>query len=82
KMMIKDTEISQTQNKQEKENFKPIQGESKNKETYKDNNITNEFLKKLLENHFDTKKQLELLFGAKFNDDKSNNELKNIDIKA
>ncbi|MCH5336702.1 MAG: hypothetical protein J1D99_04705, partial [Campylobacter sp.] len=74
KMMIKDTEISQTQNKQEKENFKPIQGKSKNKETYKDNNIKNELLKKLLENSFDTRKQLELLFGTKFDDDKSYNE--------
>ncbi|TKX28010.1 Cj0814 family flagellar-dependent secreted protein, partial [Campylobacter estrildidarum] len=30
--------------------FKPIQAESKNKETYKDDNIRNELIKKLLEN--------------------------------
>ncbi|MBX2336781.1 hypothetical protein I8914_02000, partial [Campylobacter coli] len=46
--------------------FKAIQGESKNKETYKDNNISSEFLKKLLENSFNKAKELELLFGMKF----------------
>ena len=79
---IKETHKTQENNEENLgKTFIPIQGESKNKETYQGKD-TNEFLKKLLENHFDTKKQLELLFGTKFDDDKSNNELKNIDIKA
>ncbi|TKX30438.1 hypothetical protein, partial [Campylobacter estrildidarum] len=41
------------QKDQEVINFKPIQAESKNKETYKDDNIRNELIKKLLENKFD-----------------------------
>ncbi|HIC3935025.1 TPA: hypothetical protein ACW5B0_001722, partial [Campylobacter coli] len=49
--------------------FKAIQGESKNKETYKDNNISSEFLKKLLENSFNKAKELELLFGMNFSND-------------
>lgn len=71
------SQTSQTQeNNEENSNktFTPIQGESQNKETYKDNNIRNELLKKLLENRFDTRKQLELLFEIKFNDDKAYNE--------
>ncbi|HDZ5084764.1 TPA: hypothetical protein RTH08_001661, partial [Campylobacter jejuni] len=43
--------------------FKPIQGKSKNKETYKDDNIRNELVKKLLEGKFSESKELELLFG-------------------
>ncbi|EAJ2045840.1 hypothetical protein HCC81_001822 [Campylobacter coli] len=71
--------------------FKAIQGESKNKETYKDNNISSEFLKKLLENSFNKAKELELLFGMKFSDDDAgefnkilsqNTSAKIIDIKA
>ncbi|ECL4224505.1 hypothetical protein ACVXAL_001000 [Campylobacter coli] len=71
--------------------FKAIQGESKNKETYKDNNISSEFLKKLLENSFNKAKELELLFGMKFSDDDAgefnkilslNSTPKSIDIKA
>ncbi|EAK3304584.1 hypothetical protein DKK29_09455 [Campylobacter coli] len=71
--------------------FKAIQGESKNKETYKDNNISSEFLKKLLENSFNKAKELELLFGMKFSDDNAgefnkilslNSTPKSIDIKA
>ena len=71
--------------------FKAIQGESKNKETYKDNNISSEFLKKLLENSFNKAKELELLFGMKFSDDDAgefnkilslNSAPKSIDIKA
>ncbi|CAM3366985.1 hypothetical protein CAUP111243_00860 [Campylobacter upsaliensis] len=41
----------------------PIQSESQNKETYKDDNAKNELLKKLLENKFGKSEELELLFG-------------------
>ncbi|EOH1891275.1 hypothetical protein ACLWOK_001860, partial [Campylobacter coli] len=37
--------------------FKAIQGESKNKETYKDDNAKNELVKKLLEDKFSTSKE-------------------------
>ncbi|EGA3413914.1 hypothetical protein H5O49_001048 [Campylobacter coli] len=71
--------------------FKAIQGESKNKETYKDDNVRNELVKKLLEGKFSTSDELELLFGMKFSDDNTgefnkilslNSALKSIDIKA
>ena len=71
--------------------FKAIQGESKNKETYKDDNAKNELVKKLLEDKFSTSKELELLFGVKFSDDDAgefnkilsfNSAPKSIDIKA
>ena len=71
--------------------FKAIQGESKNKETYKDDNAKNELLKKLLENKFGKSKELELLFGMKFSDDSAgefnkflsqNTSAKIIDIKV
>ncbi|EAI6031102.1 hypothetical protein B8Z69_06770 [Campylobacter coli] len=71
--------------------FKAIQGESKNKETYKDDNVRNELVKKLLEGKFSTSDELELLFGMKFSDDNtgefnkflsSNSTPKSIDIKA
>ncbi|ELF2320756.1 hypothetical protein RBO56_001188 [Campylobacter lari] len=45
--------------------LKPIQAESKNKETYKDDNIRNELVKKLLENKFSTSDELKILFGVK-----------------
>ncbi|HEF1918664.1 TPA: hypothetical protein R8W36_000440 [Campylobacter coli] len=73
------------------ETFKPIQAESKNKETYKDDNTRNELVKKLLEGKFSTSKELELLFGMKINDDDAgefnqflsqNTSAKIIDIKA
>ncbi|CAG9471078.1 hypothetical protein CU197059_001560 [Campylobacter upsaliensis] len=68
----------------------PIQNESQNKETYKDDNTKNELLKKLLENKFGKSEELELLFGIKFSDDKtgefskilSKNTPKSVDIKA
>ncbi|EAI5623800.1 hypothetical protein B5L02_08660, partial [Campylobacter upsaliensis] len=68
----------------------PIQSESQNKETYKDDNAKNELLKKLLENKFGKSEELELLFGIKFSDDKtgefskilSKNTAKSVDIKA
>ncbi|EAJ2129929.1 hypothetical protein CXA84_03530 [Campylobacter upsaliensis] len=68
----------------------PIQSESQNKETYKDDNAKNELLKKLLENKFGKSEELELLFGIKFSDDKaselskmlSKNTKKSVDIKA
>ncbi|EEO7772359.1 hypothetical protein IBH32_002008 [Campylobacter coli] len=71
--------------------FKAIQGESKNKETYKDDSTRNELVKKLLEGKFSTSKELELLFGMKFSDDSAgefnkilsqNTSAKIIDIKA
>ncbi|MFK0432619.1 hypothetical protein ACISOK_06655 [Campylobacter jejuni] len=76
--------------KEDKEAFKPIQAESKNKETYKDDNTRNELVKKLLEDKFSTSKELELLFGMKFSDDTGefnkilslNSAPKSIDIKA
>ncbi|NGY09296.1 hypothetical protein [Campylobacter coli] len=77
--------------KEEQKPRTPIQSESQNKETYKDNNISSEFLKKLLENSFNKAKELELLFGIKFSDDDAgefnkilslNSTPKSIDIKA
>ncbi|ECL8709422.1 hypothetical protein FT023_07105 [Campylobacter coli] len=77
--------------KEEQKPRTPIQSESQNKETYKDNNISSEFLKKLLENSFNKAKELELLFGMKFSDDNTgefnkilslNSTPKSIDIKA
>ncbi|EJG3308325.1 hypothetical protein M9122_000071 [Campylobacter upsaliensis] len=87
-------EINQTQQplqpSQTKKPFTPIQSESQNKETYKDDNAKNELLKKLLENKFGKSEELELLFGIKFSDDKaselskmlSKNTKKSVDIKA
>ncbi|ENP7040111.1 hypothetical protein ACEB00_001779 [Campylobacter coli] len=77
--------------KEDKKTFKPIQAESQNKETYKDDNVRNELVKKLLEGKFSTSDELELLFGMKFSDDSagefnkflsSNSAPKSIDIKA
>ncbi|MEB2791548.1 hypothetical protein [Campylobacter upsaliensis] len=76
--------------KEEQKPFTPIQSESQNKETYKDDNAKNELLKKLLENKFGKSEELELLFGIKFSDDKtgefskilSKNTPKSVDIKA
>ncbi|HEH5310526.1 TPA: hypothetical protein SG955_001737, partial [Campylobacter coli] len=45
--------------KEEQKPRTPIQSESKNKETYKDDNIRNELVKKLLEGKFSTSKELE-----------------------
>ena len=88
-------EIDQTQQfsqtPQTKNLRTPIQSESQNKETYKDDNAKNELLKKLLENKFGKSEELELLFGMKFSDDSagefnkflsSNSAPKSIDIKA
>ncbi|MEL1131301.1 hypothetical protein, partial [Campylobacter coli] len=55
--------------KEEQKPRTPIQSESKNKETYKDDSTRNELVKKLLEGKFSTSKELELLFGVKFSDD-------------
>ncbi|EAI1402557.1 hypothetical protein E1D50_09010 [Campylobacter coli] len=77
--------------KEEQKPRTPIQSESKNKETYKDDNVRNELVKKLLEGKFSTSDELELLFGMKFSDDdagefnkflSSNSAPKSIDIKA
>ena len=77
--------------KEEQKPRTPIQGESKNKETYKDDSKMNELVKKLLENKFGKSEELELLFGMKFSDDSagefnkflsSNSAPKSIDIKA
>ncbi|WP_212741548.1 Cj0814 family flagellar-dependent secreted protein [Campylobacter aviculae] len=56
----------------QKNKRKPIQAESKNKETYKDDNIRNELIKKLLENKFDLAKELEILFNVKIDNNSSN----------
>ncbi|WP_228586124.1 hypothetical protein [Campylobacter coli] len=77
--------------KEEQKPRTPIQSESKNKETYKDDNTRNELVKKLLEGKFSTSDELELLFGMKFSDDNTgefnkilslNSTPKSIDIKA
>ncbi|MBX1886665.1 hypothetical protein [Campylobacter peloridis] len=60
-------ESQETSEKDIEKTFKPIQAESKNKETYKDDNTKSELVKKLLEDKFSTSKELELLFGMKFN---------------
>ncbi|ELG7727767.1 hypothetical protein Q5U77_001596, partial [Campylobacter upsaliensis] len=82
--------IKSDQTKEVKNPRTPIQSESQNKETYKDDNTKNELLKKLLENKFGKSEELELLFGIKFSDDKtgefskilSKNTPKSVDIKA
>ncbi|MGI7776600.1 hypothetical protein ACNGK8_08845 [Campylobacter coli] len=77
--------------KEEQKPRTPIQSESQNKETYKDDSKMNELVKKLLENKFGTSDELELLFGMKFSDDNTgefnkilslNSAPKSIDIKA
>ena len=47
--------------KEEQKPRTPIQSESQNKETYKDDNAKNELLKKLLENKFGKSDELEIL---------------------
>ncbi|EFB5713074.1 hypothetical protein HGP80_001823 [Campylobacter coli] len=77
--------------KEEQKPRTPIQSESQNKETYKDDSKMNELVKKLLENKFGKSEELELLFGMKFSDDNAgefnkilslNSTPKSIDIKA
>ncbi len=77
--------------KEEQKPRTPIQSESQNKETYKDDSKMNELVKKLLENKFGKSEELELLFGVKFSDDNAgefnkflslNSAPKSIDIKA
>lgn len=88
---LKNTNNKETLEENKEKPFKLIQTESKNKETYKDDNIRNELVKKLLEDKFSTSKELELLFGMKFSDDDAgefnkilslNSTPKSIDIKA
>ncbi|EAI1035113.1 hypothetical protein E1I40_07970 [Campylobacter coli] len=88
---LKNTNNKETSEEGKEKPFKPIQAESKNKETYKDDNIRNKLVKKLLEDKFSTSKELELLFGVKFSDDDAgefnkilslNSAPKSIDIKA
>ncbi|EOG9190145.1 hypothetical protein ACLK79_001748, partial [Campylobacter coli] len=55
--------------KEEQKPRTPIQSESQNKETYKDDSKMNELVKKLLENKFGKSEELKLLFGVKFSDD-------------
>ncbi|EAL2314883.1 hypothetical protein PYO80_000915, partial [Campylobacter coli] len=55
--------------KEEQKPRTPIQSESQNKETYKDDSKMNELVKKLLETKFGTSDELEILFGVKFSDD-------------
>ncbi len=77
--------------KEEQKPRTPIQSESQNKETYKDDSKMNELVKKLLETKFGTSDELELLFGMKFSNDNAgefnkilslNSTPKSIDIKA
>ncbi|EMB5558790.1 hypothetical protein U5700_001120 [Campylobacter coli] len=77
--------------KEEQKPRTPIQSESKNKETYKDDNVRNELLRKLLETKFGTSDELEILFGMNFSNDNAgefnkilslNSTPKSIDIKA
>ncbi|HAA2069701.1 TPA_asm: hypothetical protein GD796_08760 [Campylobacter coli] len=77
--------------KEEQKPRTPIQSESQNKETYKNDSKMNELVKKLLENKFGKSEELELLFGMKFSDDDAgefnkilslNSTPKSIDIKA
>ncbi|EOW0926608.1 hypothetical protein ACN2DH_001392 [Campylobacter upsaliensis] len=82
-------EMQMLQTKETKNPRTPIQSESQNKETYKDDNAKNELLKKLLENKFGKSEELELLFGIKFSDDKTgefskmlSKTKKSVDIKA
>ncbi len=88
---LKNTNNKETSEEDKEKPFKPIQAESKNKETYKDDNVRNELVKKLLEGKFSTSDELELLFGMKFSDDDAgefnkilslNSAPKSIDIKA
>ncbi|MEQ4428997.1 hypothetical protein ABNO84_04055 [Campylobacter jejuni] len=88
---LKNTNNKETSEEDKEKPFKPIQAESKNKETYKDDNVRNELVKKLLEGKFSTSDELELLFGMKFSDDDTgefnkiisqNTAQKSIDIKA
>ncbi|EGK8197899.1 hypothetical protein IO455_000709 [Campylobacter coli] len=88
---LKNTNNKETSEEDKEKPFKPIQAESKNKETYKDDNVRNELVKKLLEGKFSTSDELELLFGMKFSDDSAgefnkflsqNTSAKIIDIKA
>ncbi|ELM0660947.1 hypothetical protein Q3U75_001832 [Campylobacter coli] len=77
--------------KEEQKPRTPIQSESQNKETYKDDNVRNELLRKLLETKFGTSDELEILFGMNFSNDNAgefnkilslNSTPKSIDIKA
>ncbi|HEG0359474.1 TPA: hypothetical protein SB319_001722 [Campylobacter coli] len=77
--------------KEEQKPRTPIQSESKNKETYKDDSTRNELLRKLLETKFGTSDELEILFGMNFSNDNAgefnkilslNSTPKSIDIKA
>ncbi|EAJ0316550.1 hypothetical protein OS383_001840 [Campylobacter coli] len=88
---LKNINNKETSEEDKEKPFKPIQAESKNKETYKDDNVRNELVKKLLEGKFSTSDELELLFGMKFSDDNTgefnkilslNSTPKSIDIKA
>ncbi|EOI2277164.1 TPA: hypothetical protein SE742_001437 [Campylobacter jejuni] len=88
---LKNTNNKETSEEGKEKLFKPIQAESKNKETYKDDNTRSELVKKLLKDKFSTSKELELLFGMKFSDDDAgefnkilslNSTPKSIDIKA
>ncbi|EEP2007790.1 hypothetical protein HA641_001916, partial [Campylobacter coli] len=66
---LKNINNKETSEEDKEKPFKPIQAESKNKETYKDDNTRNELLRKLLETKFGTSDELEILFGMNFSDD-------------
>ncbi|TKX30512.1 hypothetical protein CQA76_07800, partial [Campylobacter aviculae] len=69
---ISNNKNKKTQDDNTQKPFKPIQVESKNKETYQSKD-TNELIKKLLENKFDLAKELEILFNVKIDNDNTNN---------
>ncbi|EMF2904486.1 hypothetical protein V3H67_000820 [Campylobacter coli] len=88
---LKNINNKETSEEDKEKPFKPIQAESKNKETYKDDNTRNELLRKLLETKFGTSDELEILFGMNFSNDNAgefnkilsqNTSAKIIDIKA
>ncbi|MCV3457269.1 hypothetical protein L8X28_05805 [Campylobacter sp. CNRCH_2016_0050h] len=62
---LKNTNNKEISEEDKEKPFKPIQAESKNKETYKDDNIRNELVKKLLEGKFSISDELKILFGVK-----------------
>ncbi|EFP5322813.1 hypothetical protein H1H13_001765, partial [Campylobacter coli] len=66
---LKNINNKETSEEDKEKTFKPIQAESQNKETYKDDSKMNELVKKLLENKFGKSEELELLFGMNFSDD-------------
>ena len=74
-------EPQETLEKDKEKSFKPIQAESKNKETYKDDDKMNELLRKLLENKFNKSDELEILFSMKFSYEAEEFNKQKVDIR-